>query len=319
MKFRSAITAAVTAAVSAGMLSSVSASGTIEEGWLIWHRYSSYESGDSQLFIKDSKGKITEIRGDFTNPMNGSFGYTPDKAVFMAIDTKADEWDIYLYDGNSNTATNLTRRSGYRNEDPKWSPDGKGIVFKRGYWNHSVDDFTYNLAYLNIEDMSVRMLTDDLSEEAMPCFSDDGKTVYYAKYTGRHGEIASLDIRSGKETIIFSQENITAYYPVYNNGNLYFTKWYSAQNHHDQLMCFDGKEIKSLPFNSEYSDCSDICPVSAESFVYSSTADGNRYSLYYFNGNTSIALSDINTEKNELGADFYSMNEFKKKQKSRKK
>ena len=116
----------------------------VPKGWLLWHSYTSYEAGDSQLYLQNPQGEISEITGDFIHAMNGNFGKSPDDIVFMAIDENADEWDIFLYEDK--TVTNLTENSGYRNEDPKWSPDGKSIVFKRGYWNADVNDFTYNLA-----------------------------------------------------------------------------------------------------------------------------------------------------------------------------
>ena len=109
------------------------------EGWLLWHSYSKYAALDSRLFLRTPSGSVQEITGDFIHAMNGSFGNSPDEIVFMAIDRAADEWDIFRYDGS--TVTNLTPQSGYRNEDPKWSPDGTKIVFKRGRWDSAADDF----------------------------------------------------------------------------------------------------------------------------------------------------------------------------------
>lgn len=33
----------------------------IPEGWLLWHSYTSYEAGDSSLYIRDLKGNVSEI------------------------------------------------------------------------------------------------------------------------------------------------------------------------------------------------------------------------------------------------------------------
>lgn len=122
-----------------------------------------YEEKDSQLYLQNPQGDISEITGDFINPMNGSFGNSPDEIAFMAIDENADEWDIFLYDDK--TVTNLTQKSGYKNEDPKWSPDGKSIVFKRGYLNSETDDFTYNIALIDVESKEIKMLTESLYED----------------------------------------------------------------------------------------------------------------------------------------------------------
>lgn len=148
----------------------------LPKGWLLWHSYSEYAALDSKLYLRTPDGSIKEISGDFINAMNGSFGITPKQITFMAIDSSADEWDIYLYDNGN--ITNLTKNSGFRNEDPKWSPNGKQIVFKCGYWDNSIGDFVYDLATLNIDTYEVTMLTNDRAEEAMPFFSEDGQYIY---------------------------------------------------------------------------------------------------------------------------------------------
>ncbi len=153
----------------------------LPKGWLLWHSYSEYAALDSKLYLQTPDGSIKEISDDFIHAMNGSFSITPEQITFMAIDSSADEWDIFLYDNGN--ITNLTKNSRFRNEDPKWSPDGKQIVFKRGYWDNSVGDFVYDLAMLNIDTYEVTMLTNDRAEEAMPVFSEDGKYIYYTRYT----------------------------------------------------------------------------------------------------------------------------------------
>ena len=54
---------------------------------------------------------------------------------------------------------------------------------------------------------------------------------------------------------------MNAYYPIASGDKLYFTKWYSADDHCDTIMCYDGEKITSMPFDSEKFDCSDACPV----------------------------------------------------------
>lgn len=280
---------------------------SVPKGWLLWHSYTTYEEKDSQLYLQNPQGDISEITGDFIHAMNGRFGNSPDEIAFMAIDENADEWDIFLYDDK--TVTNLTKNSGYRNEDPKWSPDGKSIVFKRGYWNSEIDDFTYNIALIDVESKEIKMLTDSLYEDAMPYFSDDDKYIYYTKYIDGYGKISRLNTETGEDEIIFEEENINAYYPVVKNGILYFTKWYSSDNHHDEIIIYENNTFKSAAFNSEIYDCSDACPIDKDKIIYSSTQNGS-YSLYYYDGDESVEISGIDTDRNELGADFFSYSEY---------
>ena len=219
----------------------------VPKGWLLWHSYTSYEAGDSQLYLQNPQGEISEITGDFIHAMNGNFGKSPDDIVFMAIDENADEWDIFLYEDK--TVTNLTENSGYRNEDPKWSPDGKSIVFKRGYWNADVNDFTYNLAWMDLERKEIKMLTDSLYEEAMPHFSEDGRYIYYTKYMEGYGKISRLNTETGEDELIFEEEKVNAYYPAVKNGFLYFTKWFSDDNHHDEIMIYALIHNPPYPFS----------------------------------------------------------------------
>ena len=277
----------------------------IPEGWLLWHNYSDYFALDSRLYLRTPDGITKEITGDFIHAMNGSFGTSPDQITFMAIDSKADEWDIYIVENGK--TVNLTQNSGFRNEDPKWSPDGKSIVFKRGRWDNGINDFVYNLALLDVKTREITMLTDDIAEEAMPYFSADGKIIYYVGYKDGIGSIYGLDIDTGKITAVYSESGVNAYYPIVSGNDLYFAKWYSKDNHCDQIVRWDGKNLYELPFNSEKFDCSDICPVDGDRLIFSSMMNGN-YDLFCYDGNEIAALSELNTDINELGADFFPCN-----------
>ena len=303
-RYAAALTSALALAVNTVPLPADALHCEIPAGWLLWHSYSDYSAMDSTLFLRTPEGSISEISGSFVHPMNGCFGTSPDSIAFMAIDTAADEWDIYLYDAQTGTAENLTERSGYRNEDPKWSPDGQSIVFKRGHWDHSIDGFRYDLAVLDLSSREVTMLTDDIAEEAMPCYSPDGESIYYASYTDGIGSICRLELSSGVTETVYVEDSVTAYYPVCSDSEVYFTKWLSADNRCDQLMKLGNDGAERLPFNSDSCDCSDACPTGGSTMIYSSTANGS-YDLYYFDGESSYRLDELSSGRNDLGAAFF--------------
>ena len=273
----------------------------LPDGWLLWHRYSDYAARDSRLFLRSPDGTVQEIKGDFVHAMNGSFGRTPEQIVFMAIDESADEWDIFRYDGG--TITNLTANSGFRNEDPKYAPDGRNIVFKRGRRDSAADDFVYDLALLDTETGAVTMLTDDPAEQAMPCFSPDGAALYYAEYTGGTGAICRMTLSTRKTETVYSEKGVNAYYPVAFGDQVYFTAWHSAENHCDRIMQYDGAQITAMPFGSDEFDCSDACPV-PDGMIYSSTQNG-AYDLYFFDGQRSVPLTALSSTQNDLAASFF--------------
>lgn len=118
-----------------------------------------------------------------------------------------------------------------------------------------------------------------------------------------------MDAATYKREDIYSEPNVTTYYPIIKGKKLYFTKWHSTENHCDQLMLYDGSDISVLPFNSEQYDCSDPCPIMDDTIIYSGTANVC-YDLYYYDGRKSVRLTEHCSDKNELGADYYSWVEY---------
>ena len=283
-----------------------------DSGILLYHNYSSYSAMDSSIHCYNlSSGDITDICSDtFCNPMNADFGSHPYDMIFMAIDKSADEWDIYRYNALTGDITNLTYLSGFRNEDPKFSPDGKKIIFKRGYWNHGINDFEYNLAELDLDTSDITMLTDDIYEQSMPYYSSDGSKIYYALSYDDDSYIYELQRSTSVSSPVFSEKNSYAYYPVTSDSDLYFTKWHSPDNHNDSIVKLNNGNITVLPFNNDNFNCSDPFPLSQNAMFYSSTQNGS-YDIFFYDGNTSYEISTINTGLNELGSSFFSYNEIK--------
>ncbi len=276
-------------------------------GRLLYHSYSTYTALDSKIYLHNfSDGTLSEIGSDkFVNPMNADFGSHGYDVVFMAIDTAHDEWDIYRCNLINGIIENLTYASGYRNEDPKFSPDGNKIVFKRGYWDNTVNGFVYDLAEMNLLSGEITMLTNDLPEDSMPCYSSDGKTIYYAQLNNGISSICELDTENLKSKTIFAENGVTAYYPMTSDNGLYFTKWLSSDNTTDTIVKYEDDKAVPLPFCDVSFNCSDPFPCNNGSIFYSSTQNGT-YDLCLYDGNISHELSSLNTEMNELGTSFFS-------------
>lgn len=288
-----------------------------ENSYLLYHAYSAYDAADSRLYCYDFKDNTQKeispdslASGTFIHAMNGDFGSHPYDIVFMAIDPAADEWDIYRYNAYTNTCTNLTLNSGFRNEDPKFSPDGNKIAFKRGYWSFEHNGFIYNLAELDLRTDEITMLTDDVYENSMPYYSADGSIIYYARMDEGISSIYQLDMKTHEISEVFAEKNVTAYYPITSGNDLYFIKWYDASNHNDSLIRMSENGPVSLPFNNADYDCSDPFILSDGSIIYCSTKNGS-YDLFYYDSEAPYELENLNTDIHELGPAFYSENDLK--------
>ncbi len=276
-------------------------------GRLLFHSYSEYTAGDSRLMLYDfSEEKLTVIESDvFYNAMNGDFGADGNDIVFMAITRSADAWDIYRYNAVTGAFTNLTENSGFRNEDPKFSPDGERVVFKRGRWDSNADGFVYDLMELHLSGGAVTPLTDTPDEESMPYYSSDGTEVYYAKGAGETSGIYALDTATGENRMVYDREGVQEYYPVAFEDEIYCAGWYGETNRNDALYKVNpGGEVQRLPLSDGTFNVSDPCPMGKSRLIYSSTENGS-YDLYFHDGINPQPLSFLNTENRELGAAYF--------------
>lgn len=289
-------------------------------GKLVYHSYSSYEEKDSKLYLFNFDNNenicLSDKFDNIYNAMNANFSKDGSKIVFMGMEKDRDEdkWDIYTYNLQSGCLENLTENNDLRNEDPKFSPDGEKVIFKQGHWDEDEDDMVYDLKELDLKSKKVKSITKDLDEDSMPFYSEDGKTIYYARGIGENSKIYKVGRYNVKDVKkIYSSKGVMCYYPIVYGNNLYFTRWYSKSNSSDMIMKMDlkTKEVTKLKFNNKNYNCSDPCPISEEYMIISSTKGDNGYDLYFADINTgetwplSKLNSKINDEREQLGASCF--------------
>lgn len=281
------------------------------KGRLVYHNYSSYEARDSKLWLYDFTTKArTNLSASWTgmrNPMNGHFSPDGRYITFMAEGDATGSWDIYLYDTVSGgQPVNLTPTGSYRDEDPKFSYDGKRIVFKR----------EGHLADMDVENASIRILTpNNEGEYSMPYYSVDGNKVLFSGDENGSTFVACWDLLTSRMQKLYDRAGIREYYPVtLDDSSFYFSAQYSTDNNHDQLYkgYFDGSACTSLAFNHSGADYSDACPVSGGWLIFSSTRSGSvgAYDLFIGHERSGVLFSlnnysaNINSSQNELGASY---------------
>ncbi len=296
------------------------------KGKIIYHTYSSYTARDSKLYMVDlDNGTQVCLNEDFedaVHTMNGSFSPDGESVVFMGITNRfyGEEWDIFLYNLQDKFLINLTKNNGYRNEDPKFSPDGKFVVYKQGYWSAEQDRMVFDIWELELETKKTRQVTNNLEEESMPYYSTDGEYIYYMKGEGGSSEICEVD-RRGEEygvKTIFKEEGVQSYYPITYKDKVYFAKWHEPSNTTDMLIILDedGKRIP-VSFNNIDYNVSDSYPISDELVIFSGTTRGTirgankgGYDLYLGDILTGQVWSmdeyaNINDNRHQLGVSYF--------------
>ncbi len=297
----------------------------IIEGKMVYHSYSDYEARDSKIYLVDFETKEKICINDYISgayhTMNASFNREGTAIVFMGIVNKSygEEWDIFLYRLDTKELIDLTKNNNFRNEDPKFSPDGTKVVYKQGYWNSVLDKMVYDIWEMDLQTGESYPVTQDMEEESMPYYSTKGDAIYCMQGSGEGARICKIE-KIEEETVItpiYAETGVQAYYPVTYKDKLYFSKWYSAQNKSDVIVIMEeGKRGIVSQFGSSDYNSSDPCPISDRLMIISSTMPDSKggYDLYIVDivSGENWSLDEygisINDELQQLGASCYIRN-----------
>jgi len=278
------------------------------KGKLVYHSYTTYETRDSRMYLYDfGTNELTSISDNWniSNAMNAHFSPDGSQIVFMGIGSETNTWDIFLYDLSGNgPPENLTPLGGTRDEDPKFSPDGKRIAFKRDFRVAEMDLATRNVTMLSPAD------------HGMPYYNADGTKLVCSKGDGPTSSIAVIDIKSRTIRTLYDAPGVQDYYPINADGtSFYYSVGYSEGNRIDQVYrgYWNGLRSRRLPFNATDGNYSDAYPVNGDWVVLCSTRAGSRggYDLYIANAVSGeiFPMADyhpgINTPKHELGPSVF--------------
>lgn len=194
-------------------------------GKLLWHSYTSYGDGSSQLFIRDlTAGSTTNISSTWAaasgkttrDPMNGVWAHDGSWIVFMAENGDQSAWNIWAVKPDGTGLTNLTGSTGTtRNEDPKFNSAGTGIIWKQtqgtSYKIMSAPITLGATASLG----TITTMNTDTTENSMPYINAAGTKVYYAAGPGGSFVLKSKVVASGVTTGTATTESTNvSYYPV---------------------------------------------------------------------------------------------------------
>lgn len=117
------------------------------------------------------------------------------KLVFDSIYT-----GIFVIDDNGSNVTRLIKKSISR--DPRWSPDGKWIVFERDSV-FAVNRFVTSIWIMNIHGTNLRQITAPVpgsESDSYPSFSPDGQQILFVRYQdqGKNQSMNILNLETGQ-------------------------------------------------------------------------------------------------------------------------
>jgi Tol biopolymer transport system component len=287
-------------------------------GKLVYHSYVTYGDGTSQIFLYDFTAhtltQLSQASWGIKDPMNAVFSPDGKWIVFMGVTNNA--WNVFMYQlGTNNAPVNMTNSTGAtRNEDPKFSPDGKSIVFKQ---NGSVMQATlsYTSAGPTFTSVASIAVAPSGGEYSMPYLSPDQTAVYYATGTGANMGLMKRTIATGATAVFDNPAGLETYYPIVRaDGNVFYARWNSASGQLDQIYqktSDPSSTPNQLPINDCISNNSDPGPVSGTNYLFFSSTTAGGYQLYLGDVTTgqrwSLTQFGVNsdTTKAKLGSSYY--------------
>jgi len=280
-------------------------------GKVIYHSYDSYGSA-SQMYIYDFAAKqllFISKNWNIYDPMNAHFSPDGTTIVFMGQTIKGGKWDIYLWGISSSLQpTDLTSNDNCRDEDPKFSTDGKSICFKQ-----TANGGVGNIKVMDLNGHITNIVTDNTIESGMPYFLKNDTALIYARGSGNTSDIYIVNLDGTNNRPLENTNKLQEYYPItFDSSSFLYTRSSLTSTPYDQVYKgnFSTGVAVSLPFNNSNADYSDAFPCGSNYVILSSDRTGTvgAYDLYIADINSGKIwslnnyYSAINSRQNELGA-----------------
>jgi Tol biopolymer transport system component len=299
---------------------------TLLRGRLVYHSYTSYGDGSSNLFLKDFRSNtLTQLNQNFWNiedPINAHF--SPNGRYITFMGKQNSRWNIFIWKVGGVLApvnlSNNTQEFDGRSEDPKFSLNGNYIVYK-----NNNDIVLIRINFTNSEtpfaDGFWKITKNGyLTEESMPYLSSDGKSVFYSQGAGAASDIYQINFKikantlfADRPSLVSGKRSLAEYYPIVQNNVLFFVGWKDSISKNDQIYSLPNLDYSYKPVGLGLNDCnannSDPIFVDTSHIIFSSTRNGKFYNLYMGNIDTgkvwSLDKYGVNRPlKHHLGATY---------------
>jgi hypothetical protein len=263
-------------------------------GTLIFHRYSDYASWDATMWSLDlQSGSFNQINKNWTtvvSPINAHVSSDGQYLSLMgsaaglpALNGEAQyDWDVFIshWDGTAwSDPKNLTGPNNKRDEDPKFSPNGKTIAYKEDGILATVASTGGSKTYLSVGE----------AESSMPYYRTNGRDLLFE----RQGKIF-LKTVSGDKVMDPGTGGESSYYPIgVDSKRFLFTRVQDSKHDGIRWGYYDGSPSTDLFFNNDTWDSSDSYPYQdAKDFIFLVSGDVN-----IPKGGYNLVIADLHAEK----------------------
>ena len=207
---------------------------------------------------------------------NGKIAFSSSRAVGAAV---TGNNEIYTMNPDGSNVTNLTNNPAY-DASPKWSPDGKKIVF-----SSNRDDPKSEIYVMNADGSGVTRLTNSPEEDGGPTWSPDGnKIAFVSNRTGNY-EIYTMNADGSAVQDITNNPAIDMAASWGSNNKILFLRY--SDNYDIYVMNADGSGQTKLTDNPLNDFAPDWSPDATKIVFHGSMKDWVNNEIYVMNADGS--------------------------------
>ena len=237
--------------------------------------YVSAETGHVAIYSTDAEGR-SHIKK--TQAKGGYLAWSPDRTQF-AFYAKYDDrktWSIHTMHVDGTNRKRLTHAKNKWDYAPKWSADGKKIIFARQYRDTEKNVQT-----------EIWMMNSDGSEQAQiknlsggaPDFTPDGRIVYNSEFKDKKSEISIADI-DGNNIVQLTDNSSEEWHPeVSPDGKQIAFMSDRDGNFEIYVMNIDGSDQTRLTYSQD-NDWYPSWSPDGSKIIFSSTKDNDDKHIY---------------------------------------
>lgn len=122
--------------------------------------------------------------------------FSPDGSRFAFMSSRSGFEEIWIANSDCSQPTQLTKFNQLGVGSPRWSPDGRSIVFDR-HLNEQSDIFTIEIA-----SGEVRQLTNHPAPDFLPSWSADGREIFFCSERAAITQIWKIPVTGGEPVMV---------------------------------------------------------------------------------------------------------------------